>query len=637
MQLVRHVPELSSHGPALALGLLAGALLLPVAAGAQQDDQAAPGPVVEELTLVGVDRLNAGDIKKVLATRTSSWLPWAEPRYLDREELQRDLMRVVAYYRDHGFPQAQVVSHDVRLSDQGTKAAVTIRVQEGQPLIVRDIELAGFDPLSASRLETLRGQVPVVVGDPVVYQQVLAGGELAAGALKDRGYAHAEVRVLERREDGEVVVRYVAEPGRPAYFGEIEVVGNASVDDQVIRRKLTFQPGERFSRERVMESQRALYGLQLFRFANIEVLDGDEQSSRVPIRVTVAEGKHRRVQFSAGYGTEEKLRGEARWEHANFYGGARTLGVQGRWSALNRGGQVDFVQPYLFNPRLSLSLDGHSWYSDEPAFTVLAQGGRASVNGLLNPRTSWAGVLTAEHQRSRIAEAGLNDPSFRDDLIALGLNPETGEQDGLLVSLGGRFQRNTTTSPLDPQEGYLLSMQLEQAGAWLPGSYHFVNGLLEGRLYRRLGERIVVAGRLRAAAIDPFGPTSDVPFFKRYFLGGATSLRGWGRFEVAPLSPAGLPVGGHSMFESSLEVRARVVGNFGLITFVDAGNVWADEWDFRLHDLLYDVGAGLRYYTPIGPVRLDLAWQLTPIDGLLIDGQPQDRRWRLHASIGQAF
>jgi len=91
------------------------------------------------------------------------------------------------------------------------------------------------------------------------------------------------------------------------------------------------------------------------------------------------------------------------------------------------------------------------------------------------------------------------------------------------------------------------------------------------------------------------------------------------------------------MFESSLEVRARVVGNFGLITFVDAGNVWADEWDFRLHDLLYDVGAGLRYYTPIGPVRLDLAWQLTPIDGLLIDGQPQDRRWRLHASIGQAF
>lgn len=602
-----------------------------------QDEPGAPGPVVEEVTLAGVEQLSAGEIKKVLATQESSWLPWADPKYLDRDALTLDLQRIVAYYRDHGFPEAQVVSHDVRLSELGTKAAVTIRIVEGPPLIVREVRLDGFDPLPADQLDELRTQIPVTVGEPVVYQEVVTGGDVAATALKNHGYPHTEVRLFQRRQDDGVVVRYVATPGPLAYFGDVEVAGNASVDDHVIRRKLTFRPGERFSQEKLLESQQALYGLNLFRFANIEVIDGEERASNVPVRVTVAEGKHRRVEFSGGYGTEEKLRGEARWQHVNFYGGARTLAAEGRWSSLNRGGQLDFVQPYFFNPRLSLTLDGHSWYSSEPAFTVLTNGGSAAVNGTLNPRTRWSGLLTAEYQSSRISEVGLGDPSFRDELIALGLDPETGEQRGLLVSLAARFERNTTTRPLDPSDGYKVRVELEQAGAWLPGSYNFVNGLVEGSIYRPFGERIVAAGRLRVASIAPFGPISDVPFFRRYFLGGATSLRGWGRFEIAPLSPEGLPVGGHSMLESSLELRARIVGNFGAIAFVDAGNVWRQEWDFRLSDLLYDAGAGLRYYTPIGPVRLDWAWQLTPIEGLVIDGRPQERRWRLHFSIGQAF
>jgi outer membrane protein insertion porin family len=622
--------------------LLLGLVLLgvPVDLSAQETagtQDADARPAVESVDLLGLEHLKAGDVEKILATRSSSWLPWADPKRLDRDELALDLKRIVAYCRDHGFPDAEIVSHDVTLTDEGRKAHVTVRIDEGTPLLVKAVELDGFEVLTDDERQALRDRMPVAIGEPVVRADVLAGGEMASAALKDRGYAAATVRVFEERENGQSLVRYAAEPGPVAYFGPIEIDGNKSVDDNVIRRKLTFRPGDRFSQKALRESQQRLYGLRLFRFANIKPLLEETKSSEVPTRISVAEGKHRQVEFSAGYGTEEKLRGEAQWRHLNFLGGARILGLHGRWSALNRGGQIDFEQPYFFHPRLSLALDGHSWYTDEPAYAVLAQGGGVAVNGFINSRTQVAGAFTTEYQRSTIAEEALADPSYRDDLIALGLDPDTGEQDGTLVSVGASFIRNTTVNPLDPRDGYQFSAKVEQAGGWLPGSYNFIDTGIDGRIYRTVGDRTTLAGRVRAASIAPFGPASDVPFSRRYFLGGSTSLRGWGRFEVAPLSPTGLPVGGNTMLDTSAELRMRLVGNFGAIAFVDAGNVWTDAWQFELNDLLYDVGAGLRYYTPIGPIRLDYAWQLTPIDGLLIDGKPQDRRWRIHVSIGQAF
>ena len=148
----------------------------------------------------------------------------------------------------------------------------------------------------------------------------------------------------------------------------------------------------------------------------------------------------------------------------------------------------------------------------------------------------------------------------------------------------------------------------------------------------------MLAGRARVGTIDAPGVlATNVPFFKRYFLGGSSSLRGWGRFEVSPLTMLGQPIGGHSMFESSGEVRIPVVGQLSAVLFVDAGNVWYESFDINLDDLRVSAGPGLRYRTPIGPVRVDLGYQLTRIEGLLINGEPESRRWRIHFSIGQAF
>ena len=143
---------------------------------------------------------------------------------------------------------------------------------------------------------------------------------------------------------------------------------------------------------------------------------------------------------------------------------------------------------------------------------------------------------------------------------------------------------------------------------------------------------------MRLGTIDATGVLDrDVPFYKRYFLGGASSIRGWGRLEVGPTSGFGLPIGGHTMVEGSSEVRTAAWGKFGVVAFADYGNVLSRSWDFNVNDLRYAVGPGLRYLTPVGPARVDFGYQLNPIQGLRVNGEPEKRHWRVHFSIGQAF
>jgi outer membrane protein assembly complex protein YaeT len=615
------------------LAVLACIALAPIHSAAQED----PAPfVIDDFTLIGVKRIDESALRQVLATRASPWLPWRDEYRYEPRRLELDLRRIVAYYRDHGFSDARVVSHDVEIDEVNREVDIVVRVEEGEPTLIDRVDLEGFDVLPTKALESLRTRLPES-GDIAQRTAVLAGTEIAAAALKDAGYAYADVQLgQEAAGPKRLRIRYEAQPGPQAFFGPIEVVGNASVDDTIVRRQLTYRPGELFSLNQVRAGQRQLYGLELFQFATIDPQEAG-QPVNVPTRVTVAEGDHRRLRFSVGWGTEEKLRGEASWRHVNFYGGARVLAAHGKWSSLESGGELDFTQPYFFHPRLSLALNGHALYAEELAYQAASEGGSVAIVGRASDRTKWSMTYGHELTRSEVTNEALNDPSQRDELIALGLDPTTGRQDGILSSVSLTLDHSTTDDLLNPRRGRSVSLQIEQAGTLLPGDFNYTSANADLRAYLPVGNRVVIAARAHTAGIDPVGDADDVPFNKRYFLGGSSSLRGWGRFEVAPLSAAGLPLGGFSLLETSVELRARVWRSLGLVAFLDAGDVREGSWEYNLSDLRYDIGPGLRYDTPIGPLRADLAYQLTPIEGLLIDGEPQERRWRVHFSIGQSF
>jgi outer membrane protein assembly factor BamA len=434
-----------------------------------------------------------------------------------------------------------------------------------------------------------------------------------------------------------------AEPGPKSVFGAITIEGDVSVNEDVIRRELVFNEGDEYKLSSITESQRRLYALELFQFVNITPKLPENKSTSVPVNVIVVEGKHRRLELGLGYGSEEKARGRVNWRNVNFTGGARTLDTEARYSSLVHGFRGTFTEPYVLR-QTSLRLTGSSWWSQEPAYTYFSRGGRAILTKQFDRGS--AGILRGTHNEVRfslireyedyqITNEALHDPTIREHLIALGLNPVTGKGHGTQSAIELDFDRDTSGRPLDPRTGYFISTHLESAGKWLSGDFKYNEVLGEGRRYFELAPRLIWATRARAATLaGPIG--SQIPFYKRYFVGGSTSVRGWGRYQVSPLLN-GLPIGGRSMMEVSTEARLGLTGKWSGVLFVDGGNVWADAWQVKPADLRWAVGPGLRYDTPIGPLRVDLGVQLNPIDGLLINGTPESRRWRIHFSIGQAF
>jgi outer membrane protein assembly complex protein YaeT len=601
---------------------------------------------VTSISFTGANAVPAGELKGILATRESGFLPWSRKRFFDRPEFNRDVQRIEAYYADRGYPRAKVVGVDVALNDANDKVAITIDINEGEPTIVETVDFDGFT-IPADHLERLKARLPITTGSPRDQRLILASHDMSVAELRDHGFPYGSVSVVERPGTTEtrVALTIAADPGPEAVFGAISIEGVASVDEEVIRRELAFREGDLYQLSRITETQRRIYSLELFQFVNVVPRLPEDRAPQVPVVVTVAEGKHRRLQLAGGYGSEEKARGRINWRHVNFRGGARTAEVEAKASSLEQGVRGSLLEPYLFQRGLSLRLSASTWWADEPVYEYRSSGGRiavtkdfsrAAVGGERGVRNTVSATFIQEYEDYAVAPSVLADPSFRDELIALGLNPITGRGTGTVTAIEVDFERNTAAQPLDPRQGYVIDAHVQKAGQWMRGTFDFTEVAGELRGYVPLGSRFVWANRVGAGTLA--GPSSAlIPFYKRYYVGGSTSVRGWGRYQVSPLTPDGQPIGGRSMMELSTEARFGIRGKLGAVLFVDGGNTWAGAWEVQVNKLRWAVGPGIRYDTPIGPMRLDVGFQVNPIDGLVIEGNPEERKWRLHFSIGQAF
>jgi outer membrane protein assembly complex protein YaeT len=595
---------------------------------------------VKSLNFNGVKAVDVTALKGALATKASSRFFWGKKKFFSRSQFENDLKRITAFYSDHGYPHARISNFDVKLNATQDQVDVTLTIDEGDPVIVKSIDYQGFEVIPEAHLRTVKNDVPLKVSKPRDKAMVLTTREMALNELRDHGYPYATVRVDEDDSASGLEARltFVAEPGKIAHFGPTSVQGNEKVSDHVILREVTFKEGDLYRRSRVQDAQRRLYGLSLFQFANVEPMDVDKQPDVVPTRITVAEGPSQRVNLALGYGTEEQARIDANYHRLNFFGGAREAGAHVRWSSLDRGVQLDFTQPYLFDPHTSLNVQGQQWYAFTPAYKSTTTGVTTTATYRLRQQTSAAISFRTERDASSIAPDVAADFRLRNNLIALGLDPDTLEQRGTLNSIKLEAHHSTADNLLNAHKGYQATFSIEEAGRMLPGTFRFTQVSLDGRHYFPMGPRFTWANRAQLGNIAaPADDPAAVPFSRKFFLGGATSVRGWGRYELSPLSDSGLPIGGNSMFEFSSEARAMIRGSFGAVAFFDAGNVWATSWNIRLDDLRHAVGTGLRYQTPVGPLRFDVGYQLNPIPGLLVNGSPQTRRWRMHFSIGQAF
>ncbi len=327
------------------------------------------GVKVTSMKFNGVKAVTAGQLKSVLATGPSSKIPWGEKQYFSREQFEADLKRIAAFYHDRGYPDAKVASFDVKLSADQTAVAIVLTISEGEPVVVERVDLTGFDALRPIPRARLEAALPLKAGQPLDRALLQASREAALDQLKDSGYPYATVRLAEAPGSSERqhVVTLAADIGPLTRHGALDIQGNSSVSDHVIQRQLTFKQGDIFRQSKLLESQRKLYALEVFQFANVQpAREEGEKPLEIPTRITVTEGKHRKVNFSLGYGTEERGRVEGDWRHVNFFGGARTAGVRARYSGLDRGVRLEFKQPYLLSPRFTVGVQGQMWHNDEP-------------------------------------------------------------------------------------------------------------------------------------------------------------------------------------------------------------------------------------------------------------------------------
>ncbi len=622
---------------------------------------------------------------------------------LDRDQLEVDRRRIEAYARDHGFYDARVRDAQVIPVGPGQVDVVFV-VDEGAPVRVRQVEITGMDGAAAAtaamRKPALReGDVFTVAAYDALRDQLTA-------ALQDNGWAMAEVtqeaQVLP--EEHAAIVRYTVQAGARYRFGPIFVTGAGAVAKERIRRRAAQEiaPGAWYDQSRLGVAQARVFAMGVFAGARVNRGTPDAERGIIPIVVAVREAPFRSVRAGPGLGVVSGSRidasGIAGWTHRNFLGDLRKLDLSlsagYAWLVLQseeedaiRSGPVgaldlDFSQtelgarPIDFGARIGLQR------GLEQGYDFWAQRLRLSLPIRLSKRVTVVPSYNLEVYELENAQA-LPDP---DDPTQTQASPvlasckpvgdSTTQGVCLLSYLEQRIEWDGRDDPLNTRRGFYLALSVQEGGRVGGYGYQYLRVVPEARVFFPLGERSVLAARARFGAFIPIDETDRPPTVALFQAGGPSSMRGYGLNRLSPYStgrpaqpatedsPAveavpAIPLGGNGLAEYSVETRFPVRGNLFGAVFVDAAYVSypsavpnAYQYAFSPARLQWAAGVGIRYRTPIGPLRLDLAGRLPTDLSSDVDfddrfptvpgteGAPGTRHERilsLHLTVGEAF
>lgn len=671
--------------------LLCGLWAMPAAAQA-------PLFLVDEETTVraisfrfgGTRTFEASELKAQIATtepgffdRVKRLLPFMEPAphpFLPLE-LQRDVARLRLFYHDNGFIRARIHYADSRLDTARNRIHIVFSIDEGEPVRVRSVSFVGLrgEPFPDPADETLQAfdqAVRLAPGDRYsVFERTRAQGEILTW-LMNHGFAFATVRDTVVIDSTALAadLRFTIDTGPLAYFDEVQVEGNESVGRRIIVRELPFAPGDRFSHGKLTQGQREVFALNLFRLALADLPEQPRDSTATVI-VRVREGRPQLVTYRAGYGRGSGLQLQGDYTHRNFAGGARTLTtsliLNSGLGALAAGQQppqrllrlaVALRQPYLGRTQLSGSAapfvqfeaDPQRAPSDKPFGTNTWEYGLTTtlLYEVLPFRT-----ISLQHTFSR--SEYFTDPIVADD--------QADRFNRSVLTLSGTFGRSDDY--INPGRGVLVRPLVESAGRVLGSGVQYLKTATEVNAFTPLGRRTGLSGRLYVGRLWPIGDSKDQddPIVEnrfdpiRLYAGGGSDLRGWADRLAGPkivrpnvvdgdtLNFFYEPVGGLSKLAANAELLLPFPGlgpDWGTAVFLGAAQI--GEGRFSASDFRYGIGAGIRYRTPVGFLRIDIAYKLNPDpqdlrdpDDFFREGTAAEaswlRRFALHLSIGQKY
>ncbi|MEX0921627.1 MAG: autotransporter assembly complex family protein [Rhodovibrionaceae bacterium] len=523
--------------------------------------------------------------------------------------VESDMERLRAVLRSEGYYAGEV---DSEIDIEERPVAIRIEVTTGTRFTLASYQISyqGAPPPEGVRREI--AEAGGRLGAPARAENLNNEEKRLVVRLRNRGYPFAKVADKKYTVDHaaeSMAAEIVLEAGPRADFGEMSIEGLEDVRADHAERVAAWFPGERYDPRRVERLRQDLSRTGLFESVLVEPAGEVGSDGRLPVTVTVIERPHRSIGGGVAYSSADGFSVSAFWEHRNLFERGERLRLDADFSLTRQEATAEFRKPYFLQHNQSLLLNAAVVRQQDEAFDELSTtlyGGVERTYG-----DHWSLSAGASLELIRITEDGLT----RDYGLV-----------GFPVTLG----YDSRDDALDPTKGFTLSATTTPYFGVSGDAEKFWVNEIKGSAYLSLDadDNFVLAARARLGSI--LGSTrSELPANKRFYSGGGGSVRGFEFRSVGPLDSSDDPIGGRSVVEGGLELRVRLTEEIGIVPFVEGGQVSTSSYPDLKEEVLWAAGLGFRYYTAIGPVRLDFAFP--------INGRPVDDTFQFYVSIGQAF
>ncbi|UCF87273.1 MAG: outer membrane protein assembly factor BamA, partial [Nitrospiraceae bacterium] len=556
-------------------------------------------------------------------------IPLSEGKVYDKNLLLDSKESIIAFYNALGYVNADVVEVQEDILKDGKELRLSFTIDEGPQITIKEITVNGNRVISS---DEIRNVLLVKENAPYNRNDINDARQRIVSLYKRLGYIDAEVRVRGTIDKETASLVFTIVENAPFVFGKIVISGNLKTKNKVIKREFEIKEGDPFNMDAISRTRQRLYKLGLFESVSIVPIETSdikrhtEELEEVHVQdvlVELTEGNPGAVEISLGYGDYDRFRGSLDISYNNLGGYHRQLSFRTELSSVEERFKLTFTEPWLFNkPEMPLNIslikektESIDIDTRDVRYKVDRWAFLAGVNREFTERLK--GNLKYEYSRVETTDVEPGVILSKEDVGTLGIS-----------SISPSLFHDTRDNPFDPNSGSLKGIIVKLASGLFLSESEFIKAILKSSWYSTLRKGLVFAFSLQGGIAQGLGDTDELPVVERFFLGGRTTVRGFDQDEVGPKGEDDTPTGGNVFTQANAELRIALRKGFGMVTFIDAGNVWQKINDVGTK-LRYTAGLGLRYKTPVGPFRIDY--------GHKFNREKDESEGELHFSFGHAF
>lgn len=573
---------------------------------------------VRHIVFEGNDQYDDDDLKDLMETTEKGFFSFlTSSGELKREELEQDVAKIAAFYQNNGYIRVRVSDPQVDYQPEGID--ITIKVDEGPRFKVGRVSVEGDLVMDRDQLmEKLKITKETYYSREKVRGDVL----LLTDVYADEGYAYADVspRIDQKPESLEVDIAYTIHKGKQVYFEKIIISGNTKTRDKVIRRELKVYEEELYSGKDLKKGVRNLYRLDFFEDVKVDTVPGSADDKML-LKVGVTEKPTGAFTFGGGYSTVENAFVAASVSQRNLFGRGQVLQLRAQLGGSSTQYTLSFTEPWLFDIPLSATVSLYNWEVDYDTYDKESLGG-----GLV------FGYPVAEYTRIYLGYA-YDHADINEVTADAADSVKDLEGENITSSVTSTLKYDSRDRIFNPTEGSEHSLSVEYAG--LGGNIGFTKSIVETGWYFPLFWETVGFVHGRGGWVTE-NSGKKLPDYEKFYLGGINSLRGFEWEDLAPLEKNAdgsySEVGGEKFVQFNLEYLLPISTEAGVmgVLFFDTGDVYSDSEDIDLGNLRESAGFGIRWYSPMGPIRIEYGYVLDPEPG-------QDNAGKWEFTMGNAF